>query len=196
MQVLQRYHRVQIPQPGMELEFLPGQDLQPMHYLRCALLMFGSTCLVACDAVPDASLKHYHYSYSRPLAMSPVAMQLHVTVLACRERAEHAHTASLPLLAQACGKGSLLMRRPSGGIAAARIHRTAVAEAEAEAADSLSLWAVATLASMLSLDNILAVLSCAARLLAAYCMPVLQVVSCMLPSALDLSQLQQQRRAL
>ena len=41
-----------------------------------------------------------------------------------------------------------------------RIHRTAVAEAEAEAAESLCLWSVASLAGMLSLDNILAVLAC------------------------------------
>lgn len=41
-----------------------------------------------------------------------------------------------------------------------RIHRTAVAEAEAEAAESLCLWSVASLAGMLSLDNILSVLAC------------------------------------
>ena len=35
-----------------------------------------------------------------------------------------------------------------------------MAEAEAEAADSLCLWSVATLAGMLSLDNILTVLAC------------------------------------
>ena len=48
VQVLQRYHRAAIPRPGAELEFLPGQDLQPMHYLRChsgALQATGCPCL-------------------------------------------------------------------------------------------------------------------------------------------------------
>ena len=42
----------------------------------------------------------------------------------------------------------------------ARVHRTAVAEAEAEASDSLCEWTVATLAGILSLEDIITVLTC------------------------------------
>ena len=50
-QVLQRYYRVSIPRAGAELEFVPGQDLQPMHYLRCWDLPPMLACLL-CTALP------------------------------------------------------------------------------------------------------------------------------------------------
>ena len=72
-----------------------------------------------------------------------------------RQQKQASSVRSLPVLSCTACVG-----RPLHGAGPARVHRTAVADAEAEASDALRLWAVATLAGMLSLDNILAVLAC------------------------------------
>ena len=56
MQVLQRYQRVAIPRPGMELEFLPGQDLQPMHYRRSVTLLLLAWQRRPCQHVAGISV--------------------------------------------------------------------------------------------------------------------------------------------